>query len=205
MFTLYFSPGACSMAAHIVLIEAGGAYALERTDTKSGRTESGADYAAVNPRGYVPALQLEDGTVITENLAILQFLADQHPTKKLAPPPGGMARVRSQESLSFLSSELHKAFSPFFSGRELSPVEKDAAAKKLNRAIGHFEAMLADGWANLGGEDFSIADAYAFVILNWTNFIGVSLEPWPRTRAFVQRIGARPAVQRALREEGLLQ
>ena len=145
----------------------------------------------------MPALQLDDGTVITENIAVLQFLADQNPSRKLAPPPGSMVRVRLQESLSFLSSELHKAFSPFFHGRGLSPEEKDAVTKKLNRTIGHFDAMLADGRSGFGGEDFSVADAYAFVILNWTNFIGVSLEPWPRSRAFAARVASRPAVQRA--------
>lgn len=202
---LYFSPGACSMASHIVLIEAGAVYSLEKTDTKTGRTEGGADYAAVNPRGYVPALQLVDGTVITENVAILQFLADQYPQIKLAPPSGTMARVRLMEGLSFLSSELHKAFSPYFAGRDLSLSEKDAAHKKLTRTIGHFDAMLGDAGTCFDGEDLSIADAYAFVILSWTGFIGVSLEPWPRTRAFVQRIAARPSVQRAFREEGLAQ
>src|SRR5262249_10498914 len=142
--------------------EAGGSYALEKTDTKAGRTESGADYAEINPRGYVPALRLDDGAVITENVAILQFLADQYPAMRLAPPWGTMARVRLQEGLSFLSSELHKAFGPFFAGKDLSPDEKSAALNKLSRTIGHFDAMLGDGRAGFGGEDFSVADAYAF-------------------------------------------
>jgi len=202
---LFYSPGACSLAAHIVLNEAGIVHALEKTDTKSGRTESGADYRAVNPRGYVPALKLDDGTVITENIAVLQFLADSGPSKRLAPPPGTMARVRLHESLSFLSSELHKAFSPFFSGGELASAERQAALAKLYRTISQFDAMLGDGQARFGGEDLSVADAYAFAILNWTSFIGVSLEPWPRTLAFVERMTAHPSVQRALREEGLLQ
>lgn len=201
---LFYSPGACSMAAHIVLNEAGAAYTMEKTDTKAGRTESGADYGAINPRGYVPALKLADETVITENIAVLQYLADCYPEKRLAPQSGTMARLRLQESLSFLSSELHKAFSPFFNGKELASAEQDAALTKLNRVISQFDAMLGDGQARFNGEAFSVADAYAFVILNWTNFIGVSLEPWPRTRAYVERIAARPSVQQALREEGLV-
>lgn len=202
---LYYKPGACSLAAHIVLNEAGASYELEKVDTAAGLTETGAAYAGVNPRGYVPAIELDDGTVITENAAILQFLADRFDQPGLAPPTGSMARVRLQEDLSFLSSEVHKAFSPFFAGRDLSPEEKAAALATLSHKIGHLEKMLSGKGGSLNGPEFSVSDAYAFVILNWSKFIGLSLEAWPNTARFVERHAMRPSVQKALREEGLLQ
>ncbi len=200
---LYYKPGACSLAAHIILIEAGAPYTVENVDTAEGRTEAGTDYKAINPRGYVPALELGDGTIITENAAVLQYIADRFPDGHFAPLADDIGRVRIQEDLSFLSSELHKAFSPFFASRDMSPAEKEAAMAKLTRQIGHFEDMLTRGGNSLNGPHFSVTDAYAFVILNWTNFIGVSLSAWPKTEAFVDRIKGRDAVRKALAEEGL--
>ena len=200
---LYYKPGACSMAAHIALIEAEAPHELEKVDTAAGRTETGQDYAAINPRGYVPALALDDGAVITENAAVLQWIADRFPQAGLAPAPEGLARVRLQELLSFLSSELHKAFSPFFAGTPLSPDEKEVAEKRLARQLGHVEALFADGRSHLLGASVSVADLYALVILNWTRFIGLSLAPWPKTAAFVARMMQRPSVRRAMAEEGL--
>lgn len=201
---LYYKPGACSMAAHIVLNEAKAAYTLVKVDTSAGVTETGADFTAINARGYVPALELEDGVIITENTALLQYLADQYPSLKLAPPAGEMARVRLQEVLSYVSSELHKAFSPFFAAPAMTDDAKSSALEQLSRKIGHIEAMLADGRPYLTGPQITIADIYAFVVLNWTNFIGVSLEPWPKTTALVARVAERPSVQLALKEEGLV-
>ena len=198
---LYYKPGACSMAARIVLNEAGAPYTVERVDTEAGRTASGADYRAVNPRGYVPALELDDGAVLTENVAILGLLAEMFGGRG-ALPDDRYGRARLTECLSFLSCELHKAFGPFFSGKALSPDERGAALEQLARQIGHVEAMLVEGRAFLFGEKFSVADAYAFVIFNWTGFIGVSLHPWPRVLAFHARIGSRPSVALALKQEG---
>lgn len=200
---LYYKPGACSMAAHIVLNEVGAAHTRERVDTAKGLTESGADYAAINPRGYVPALRLGSGEVITENAAILQYLGDQFPEHALVPQAGTMARLRLQEALSFLSGELHKAFSPFFSGHEMTEAERAEAMGKLARRLGQFEAMLARTGPYVLGEQLTVADALAFVILNWTHFIGVSLADWPLLAQYTARMGARAAVRQALKEEGL--
>lgn len=201
---LFYKPGACSMAAHIILNETGTEFELVKVDTGAGQTEAGDDYTLVNPRGYVPALQLDDSTVVTENAAVLQLLADKFSSYKFAPAAGTIERIRVQEYLSFLSSELHKAFSPFFSGRSFSDEEKAAALAKLSRSIGLFDDMLPEDQKFLVDDAFSVADAYAFVILNWSNFIGVSLDPWAKTKAFVGRIGSRPSVQKALRTEGLV-
>mgnify|MGYP002789897310 CR=1 FL=1 len=200
---LYYKPGACSMAAHIALIEAKAPYDLEKVDTAAGLTATGGDYRKVNSRGYVPALTLDDGAVITESAAVLQAIAERFPAASLAPAIGGLARARLQELLSFLSSELHKAFGPFFAGAPLSPEGRANAEQRLARQIDHVEAMLADGRSFLLGANVTVADFYAFVILNWTNFIGVSLEPWPRTAAFMAQMAQRPSVRRAMAEEGL--
>ncbi|MHA7774205.1 glutathione binding-like protein [Roseibium sp. M-1] len=200
---LFYKPGACSMAAHLLLNEVGAHYSLEKVDTGAGLTESGAPYARTNPRGYVPALQFDNGDVLTENVAILHWLGEQYPA--IASDAAGLPvdRFRTLELLSFLSSELHKAFSPFFSGKEFSEAEKAEHMKKLEARIGQFDAFLKDGNDYLFGNVFSVADAYAFVILNWTNFIGVSLDAWPKTQAYVARISARPATLQTLQQEGL--
>jgi glutathione S-transferase len=200
---LFYKPGACSMAAHILLNEAGTPYQLEKVDTDQGVTESGVSYLSTNPRGYVPALQLNDGEILTENVAILQWIGEQFP--ELAPDTGSapLQRFRQLEVLSFLSSELHKAFSPYFSGKTFSEDEKTANRAKLDAKLGQFNDLLAQGKTYLLGDNFSVADAYAFVILNWTNFIGVSLADWPETEAFVARVAARPSTRKTLQEEGL--
>ncbi|MEC9346573.1 MAG: glutathione transferase GstA [Pseudomonadota bacterium] len=201
---LYIIPGACSLAAHIILREAGIAFDWEKVDGKTKRTEGGDDYLAVNPKGQVPALRLDDGEVLTENQVILQFLADMRPQAGLA-PANGMERVRLQERLSFLSSELHKSFSPFFAALKPEGEHRDAALAKVNNRLDHAEAMLADGRDWLDGQAFGIADAYLFVLGNWTGPSGVGLGERPHLKAFMQRVGARPAVQAALRAEGLIQ
>jgi len=200
---LFYKSGACSMAAHILLNEAGATYSLEKVDTESGTTESGTAYAGINPRGYVPALKLEDGAVLTENVAILTWLADQFPQFGPQAETSPLQKYRMLETLSFLTAELHKAFSPFFSGKTFTPEETSGHHAVLKKKISQFEAMLPDNADYLLGSNFSAVDAYAFVILNWTNFIGVSLAEWPRTQAYVSRISARPATQRTLQEEGL--
>lgn len=201
---LYYKPGACSMASHIVLNELNVPFSLELTDTAQGVTEAGRNYAEINPSGYVPALELEPGVVLTENPAILEYLADLVPEKGLAPPAGTFERTRLRELLAFLSSELHKAFSPFFSGTELTAEQRLAAEAKIAKRIGPLESRLSDTGPYLLGSQLSVADAYAFVILNWSQFIGFSLTPWPSTHAFWARLREHPSVIKALETEGLL-
>jgi len=200
---LFYKPGACSMAAHLLLNEAGATYSLEKVDTGAGLTETGAVFSNTNPRGYVPALEFNSGNVLTENVAILHWLGEQHPA--LASDSAGkpLDRFRILELLSFLSSELHKAFSPYFSGKEFTEIEATEYRRTLDAKLSQFDAFLQKDGDYLLSDAFSVADAYAFVILNWTNFIGVSLEAWPRTRANLERISARPATQVTLAEEGL--
>lgn len=202
---LYFKPGACSLSSRIVLIELGLPFAAMKVDTDAGTTEDGSDYRAVNPKGYVPALEIAPGTVITENPAILQYLADQAPQAGLAPPAGTIERVRLQEWLSFTSSELHKAFSPWFSGRPMADADRSRAEANLDRRIGDVERGLSDARSFILGEAFTVADAYLFVVLSWSGFIGVDLARWPTVAAYATRIAARPAVRAALAAEGLLQ
>jgi len=199
---LYYSPGACSLSPHIVLREINCDFALERVDNASKKTETGRDFLAINRKGYVPALQLGDGAVLTEGAAIVQYLADSKPDAKLAPAPGTMERVRLQEQLNFIASELHNAFTPLFSDTALES-EKAAAPARIARRFDNVEAMLADGRPHLLGDDFSVADIYLFVVVSWTKPTGIGLERWPHLRAHYDRMAARPAVQAAMQAEGL--
>ena len=201
---LHYKPGACSMASHIILNELGTSFELDKTDTAAGKTEAGEDFRKISPNGYVPALVIDGGEIITENPAVLQYLADQAPDAGLAPPNGTLERARLQEALNFVSSELHKSFGPFFSGAELDDEARQRAETGVGRRVAHIERSLADGRAYLLGDTFSVADAYAFVVLNWAGFVGVSLDAWPETQAYVARIAARPATVKAMVTEGLI-
>jgi|EndMetStandDraft_8_1072994.scaffolds.fasta_scaffold117508_3 glutathione S-transferase len=201
---LYFKPGACSLSSRIVLTELGLVYEAIKVDTDAGRTESGDDYRAINPKGYVPALELDGGGVLTENPAILQYLADSNPNANLAPRAGTLERARLQEWLNFTSSELHKAFAPFFSGRTLGEEEQQQAHAALALRIGDVERTLSDGRNFALGDKFSVADAYLFVVLNWCNFIAVDLKRWPHVAGFVTRMSNRSAVRTAMAREGLI-
>lgn len=198
---LYYSPGACSLSPHIVLRELGLPFELERVDFKTGLTASGATFKSINPKGYVPALLLDDGALITEGPAIVQYLADQAPDKKLAPPAGGLARVRLQEWLTFIGTELHKNFSPLF--RPGPEETKTAAVARLEQWFTWLNSELSQR-SYLLGEQFSVADVYLFVVLGWATYVKVSLDNWPSIQAYQARIGQRPAVQAALKAEGLL-
>jgi len=200
---LYYSPGACSLSPHIVLRELGQAFTLERVDTKTKVTETGADFRAVNAKGYVPALALADGEVLTEGVAIVQHLADASEARDLAPQPGTLARTRLQEHLNFISAELHKAFSPLFFPTT-SDEAKAAAREKVSGRLDYIESVLSDGRKFLLGDAFSVADAYLFTVANWTRPTNIPLDRWPHLQAFLDRVAARPAVKAAMVAEGLI-
>jgi glutathione S-transferase len=197
---LYFSPGACSLSPHIVLREAGLPFTLEKVNLKTKVTATEADYTRINPKGYVPALQFDDGSVLTEGPAIVQWVADEVPEKHLAPAPGTMERYRLIEWLNFVSTELHKTFSPLF-----NPATPEATRAmqlaNLNKRLGYVEQHITGPY--LTGEHFSVADAYLFTVLSWAKFVKLDLAPYPNVNALVARIAARPAVQAALQAEGL--
>ena len=199
---LYYSPGACSLSPHIVLHEAGLAFEAVRASTKTHKLDDGSDYYAINPLGYVPLLELDNGERLHEGPAIVQYLADQVPAKKLAPPAGTMARYRLQEWLNLITSELHKGFSPLFN----PAMPEEAKALFRDKLAGRFawiDTQLA-GKSYLLGEDFSVADAYLFVVAGWGKHVGVDVSGLANLSAYLGRVGARPAVQKALAAEGLL-
>ena len=198
---LYYFPGACSMASHIVLNELDVSFGLEEVDTKAGLTKSGMDFSTINPRGYVPVVELDKGERITDNGAILQYLFDAHYEGAGAIVP--IKRARLQEVLSFVSSELHKAFTPFFKNPDMPVSDRAAAEANLSKKVSQLEAMLPTRSPFFMGEEFTPADAYAFVVLNWSNFVGFSLSEWPAVEAYLARIARRPSVLKALRTEGL--
>ena len=200
---LYYSPGACSLSPHIVMREAGMAFDMERVDLSSHQTETGADFTQINPKGYVPALRLDDGQVLTEGAAIVQYIADLHPEAALAPKPGTLERTRLQEYLNYIAAEYHKAFAPLFSS-DATEAAKAAAVNNVGRRLDYFEKIFSDGRAYLMGDKFSVADAYLFVVSNWTKPTGISLDKWPNVTAFVARVAGRGKVQDALRAEGLI-
>lgn len=199
---LYYSPGACSLAPHIVAREAGLSIDLDKVDLRSRQTESGQSFAALNPKGYVPALTLPSGEVMTEVSALVQYLADQAPQSGLVPAAGSPERYKLLEWLGFISTEIHKGFGPLWN--PASPPEvKQAAKDKLAQRFAYLDKHLA-GRSYLLGDTFSIADAYLFTTTNWTNFHAIGLSEYPNLAAFMGRVAARPKVQEALQAEGLL-
>lgn len=200
---LFYKPGACPLASHIILQEVGAVFDLEKVDTDKNRTENGLDYGKINPKGYVPALELDSGEILTEGASILQYIADQNPDSGLAPAVGTVGRARLHEYLNYTASELHKAFGPFFSSTATDNDKKLAAAAVANK-FNYLNDVFSDGRAFLLGDKFSVADAYMFVVSNWSNFVGIDLKKWPNVAAFVERVSQRPAVRDAMRAEGLL-
>ena len=199
---LFLKPGACSLASHIVLEELGRPYETEAVDLAKKVTASGADFWAINPKGYVPALLLDDGDLLTEGPAILQYLADQAPELNLAPANGSKARYQLQSWLTFIGTEVHKNFSPFFNPAA-TPEMKELARANLQRRLGYVNDQLA-GRDFLMGDTFSVADAYLFTVVGWAKFVQLDLSAWPHLIAFQGRVAARPATQRALKAEGLI-
>jgi glutathione S-transferase len=198
---LYYAPGACSQAPHIVLNELGRAVELVKVDLVKHTLPDGSDYRAVNPKGYVPLLELDDGMRITEANVILQYLADLAPGT-LAPVFGTLERWRLMEWLGYISTEVHKGFGPLWNPKTPPEVRERTVQALGNRFT--FIAKTLDTQPYLTGQEFTIADAYLFVILNWTGLHQVDLSPWPALAAFQARVASRPAVQATLKAEGLL-
>jgi glutathione S-transferase len=196
---LYFARGACSFSSHIALAESGLPFEIEKVDLRAKVTGTGQDYFQINPKGAVPALLLDTGEVLTEGPAIVQYIADQKPETKLAPPAGTLARYRLQEWLNYISSELHKGFAPLFKPDTTDDVRKatiDAFKTKLD-----FVAKKLDGRDHLMGADFTVADGYLFTVLAWTQYAAIDLATWPSIKSFYDRVAARPAVQAAQQAE----
>lgn len=199
---LYYSPGACSLAPHIVAHEAGIALALEKVDIRGGTTASGLDFRTLNPKGYVPALELDDGHLLTEGPVISQYLADLKPDSGLLPAHGTLPRYRVLEALGYINSELHKSFSPLFNPASSAELREDRAAYLRKRYV-LVEDLLTKQDC-IAGPAFSIADAYLFTVTNWANVVKLDLSGFPALMAYQKRIAQRPAVQAALKAEGLV-
>ena len=198
---LYYSPGACSHAPHILLREAGLNFSLEKVDLGARKTESGADFTQINPNGYVPALQLDNGEVITEGPAIDQYIADQVPAKGLAPANGTPARYKMQSWLNFVSTELHKQFGPLFA--KTTPDEyKKVLIDKIKGRFDTINAHLAKN-SFLMGDSFTAPDAYLYTVVGWAKYFDIGLDKWPALKSFMDRVAARPSAQAAAKAEGL--
>jgi len=195
---LYIIPGACSLAVNIALREAGIRFELSRLDLETGKAQDGTDFRTVNPKGYVPALQLHDGRVLTENVAVLQYVADQNPQAKLAPPLGSFERYRLTEWLSFINSELHKGFSPLYSPAATEEIRR-YARNHVGKRLDYLHGVLRDTYL-LGGQ-FTIADAYLFTVLGWGTEVGLDIARWPGLESYRAHIALRPHVVAALESE----
>ncbi|SDP44612.1 glutathione S-transferase [Ralstonia sp. 25mfcol4.1] len=204
---LYYSPAACSMAVHIALREAGLPVTLARVDLihhTLAEPENGSnDYYAIHPRGYVPLLQLDDGSRHSEASALLQFIADQVPERNLLPAPGTQARLEAVGWLTLISTELHKVFSPWLWHKETDASTVEACKAKLHKRFGELDQHLASRDYLLGSQ-FSVADAYCFTIVSWARLLHLKLDAYPRLQEYLSRVAARPAVQAAMRAEGLV-
>lgn len=198
---LYYFPGACSLSPHIVLRELGKPFEIERVDLGTKVTEGGEDFLSVTPKGMVPVLELDDGRTLTEGAAIIQYLADSHPQADLVPNAGTFERAQTQSHINYISSELQKAFSPLF--HEGAPEQSKAEAPAMiGKKLGYFERLLSDGRDYVGGDTFSIVDAYLFTVVRWCHPTGVSLTGFPNVTALLDRVSSRPTVQAALAAEG---
>ena len=202
MTKLYYSPGACSLSPHIVLREAGLPFQLVMASTKTKKLADGTDFYTINPKGQVPLLELDDGQRLSEGTVIVQYIADQAPASGLVPPAGTMARYRVLEWLNYISTELHKSFTPLFTPGTHEETKATARAK-LGEKLAWVDSQLA-GKQFLTGDGFTAADAYLFTVAGWGKYVGVDIAPLAHLGAFMGRVAARPAVQEALKAEGLL-
>lgn len=198
---LYYTPGACSLAVHITLCESGLPFEKESVDLGTKKTAGGVDFTSINAKGYIPALQLDSGELLTEGPAINQYLADLVPEKKLAPANGTLDRIRLQSWLTFIGTELHKSFTPLF--QPSSDEVKAQANENIAKRLSYVNQQLADK-QYLVGEQFSIADAYLFTVVGWMGFLAMSTDAYPNVQALVAKVLGRPAVQQAMKAEGLI-
>ena len=199
---LYYFSGACSLASNISLREAGLAFELVKVDRRTKKTADGLDFNEVNPKGYVPALRLDNGEVLTENVAVLQYIADRNPAAQLAPAAGTLERYRLMEWLGFINSEVHKNFSPLFRDDAHEEV-KQYARRALGVRLDYLDRSIGNR-TFLTGEPFTVADAYLFTVLGWGRFVNVDLGQWPQLQRHGERVGSRPQVIEAMKSEGLL-
>ena len=200
---LYYAPGSCALAVHVALVEAELDFDLERVSFAGKRTEGGADYLAINPKGKVPALALDDGSVLTEVAVLLQYVADHAPEKALAPAPGSPARYRLQEWLNFIATEVHALLTPLFS-RSVPEEYRLVVRSAVQARFGYVAKKLADGRPWLMGPDFTVADAYAVAMLGWADTLNFNFSDWPQIGEYHRRLLARPAVRAAMEAEGLI-
>ena len=199
---LYYSPGACSLSPHIALREAGIPFDLQKVSTKTKEIDGGGDFWTVNGKGYVPALQLDSGEILTEGPAIVQYIADQKPESGLAPKAGSLERYRLQEWLNFITSEIHKQFSPLFNPATNAEWKAGVTANLTKRFDWLDKQLAAKNY--LMGDQFTVADGYLFTVLSWGKYVDIDIAKWPALAAYVARVAARPKVQQALTAEGLL-
>lgn len=199
---LYYAPGACSLASHIVLQETGKSFEIDKLNVPTKTTATGDDFMQINPKGYVPTLKLDDGSVLTEGAVIMQYIADQNPDSGLAPKQGTMERYRLQEWLNFVGTEIHKSYSPLFN-KAMPEEAKNLTRTLLAKRLSHVETQLADK-PYLMGAKFTVVDAYLFVVLRWSERVGIDLATFPRIHDYVARISSRPSVQAAMQAEGLI-
>ncbi len=199
---LYYSPGACSLSPHIVLRESGLPFTTVMASTKTHQLADGTDYYTINPKGYVPLLELDDGQRLSEGPAIVQYVADQVPDKKLVAPWGTMERYRQIEWLNFIGTEIHKSFSPLFAPNTPDETKTTSRARILSRLQWVNEQL--EGKPYLMGDSFTVPDAYLFTVASWSRHVGVDLAPLAHLTAFLARVAARPAVQAAMKAEGLI-
>jgi glutathione S-transferase len=200
---LYYAPGACSLATHILLREAGLSFDLEKVDIRKKTTEHGEDWIGLNPKGYVPALRMDDGDILTENVVLHGYVADLKPELKLAPAHGTKARLKQDELAVYVSTEIHKSYGPLFNPAITDDARK-ATIDKLQTRYKLIEQLLSDGRTYVTGEHFTSVDAYLFTVTSWANSLKVDLSAFPKLLAYQQRVAARPAVQAALVAEGLV-
>lgn len=199
---LYYMPGACSLATHILMREGGQTVELDRVG-RDKKTESGANYLEINPKGYVPALRLDDGEILTENVVVHGYLADLKPEAKLAPAHGARARLKQDELAVYISTEIHKTYSPLFNPATPDEMKK-GQRDKLQQRYGLIEKMLSDGRPYLTGQNFATVDSYLFTVTRWAGTVGLDLSAFPKLLEFQKRVAERPAVRAALEAEGLL-
>lgn len=199
---LYYSPGACSLSPHIVACEAELSIELVKVDLQSKLTETGEDFRQLNPNGYVPLLILDDGNRLSEGPAIVQYLADLAPDKKLIPPAGTFERYQVQQWLNFIATEIHKSYTPLFTP-DAPEAAKQLGLTTLTRRLDAVAEQLASQ-PFLLGDHFSVADVYLFVTLSWGHYVDVDISQWPSLARYADKIAERPAVQKAMREEGLI-